>query len=72
VEWEPAIFGGRAKGFRDMGYACEALFGVERGQEIQALIESASGAPCPCKVGLACLLVAQVAEAVAPLLPGVA
>lgn len=40
---------------------CELLFGERRGQEIQALMESARGESCPCKVGRVCPL-AEVIE----------
>jgi len=30
---------------------CETLFGVTRGAQARALIEKATGAPCPCALG---------------------
>lgn len=35
---------------------CEWLFGEKRGGEIQTLVESSTGEPCPCKQGLGCPL----------------
>ncbi len=35
---------------------CERLFGVVRGGEIKALVEDATGGPCPCLAGRPCPL----------------
>lgn len=35
---------------------CQALFGIERGAQIQALIEAATAEPCPCAQGRTCPL----------------
>jgi hypothetical protein len=35
---------------------CQALFGMERGDQIIAQIERVSGQPCPCKRGIVCPL----------------
>ncbi len=39
---------------------CQAMFGVERGDEIIALIEAATGELCPCKQDAGCPLVRAV------------
>ena len=36
---------------------CQAIFGVEKGDDIIALVEQAIGEPCNCKRGLHCPLV---------------
>jgi hypothetical protein len=38
---------------------CEALFGRERGAEIQELVERLVDGPCPCKSGRVCPLLAS-------------
>lgn len=35
---------------------CEALFGLERGAQIQAAVAEDTGQPCPCSQGRACPL----------------
>lgn len=37
-------------------YPCQALFGIARGSQIIAAVEADTGAPCPCRQGLACPL----------------
>ena len=37
---------------------CQAMFGLERGQQIVDLIESTTGELCPCKRGIPCALLA--------------
>lgn len=37
---------------------CQAMFGLERGQQIVDLIESTTGDLCPCKRGIPCALLA--------------
>ena len=37
-------------------YQCERLFGIDEGLKIRALVEAATGEPCPCKQGSPCLL----------------
>lgn len=39
-------------------YACQELFGIQRGQEVHELVEQSTGAPCPCLSGKSCPLVA--------------
>lgn len=46
---------------------CQALFGMERGDQIVAHIEEVTGQPCPCKRGMMCPFVGPVEEA--PLRP---
>jgi hypothetical protein len=33
---------------------CQAVYGVERGDELSAFIEQVTGEPCPCRQGRAC------------------
>jgi hypothetical protein len=40
-------------------FTCEALFGAARGREIQDMIEGLIEAPCPCKAGRVCPLLAS-------------
>lgn len=41
--------------------ACEAIYDMRTSLKVQALIEEATGSPCPCVGGLACpLLSARV------------
>lgn len=35
---------------------CEAIYGIERGARMLSIIETATGAPCPCKQGQVCPL----------------
>lgn len=35
---------------------CQAMFGLERGNQIQALVEDATGEDCPCIQGRTCPL----------------
>lgn len=37
-------------------YQCEILFGLREGLRIQAVVETATGTPCPCKLGSQCIL----------------
>jgi hypothetical protein len=39
--------------------ACEAVFDMETSEKVQALIEEATGSPCPCIGGLPCPLVSE-------------
>lgn len=36
---------------------CQAMFGLERGTQIQALVEAATGEDCPCIQGRVCPLI---------------
>ena len=45
---------------------CELLWDMERADQVQAVIESASGAPCPCMRGMHCPLVPVGKEIVLP------
>lgn len=47
---------GNAKKARGIMFQCERLFGETRGQQIQALVEEATGELCPCKAGRSCPL----------------
>ena len=38
---------------------CELLFGEEKGARIRAMIEDATGAPCPCARDRACPLLGE-------------
>jgi len=38
---------------------CQALFGIERGNQIVAAVEEDLGGPCPCKQGLVCPLLGE-------------
>lgn len=42
---------------------CQATFGMERGAQIEALVERATGGPCPCRVGATCPLLPPAPEA---------
>lgn len=42
-------------------YQCEAMFGIERGLAIQAVVEKSTGKPCPCTTGEKCILEAPQA-----------
>jgi hypothetical protein len=35
---------------------CEAIYGLERGRRIRAVLESGLGEPCPCRQGQSCPL----------------
>lgn len=35
---------------------CQLMFGIERGDQIRELIETATGEACPCIRGLRCVL----------------
>lgn len=35
---------------------CQAIYGIERGAEVQAFLELATGQPCPCRQGHSCPL----------------
>lgn len=35
---------------------CEVIYGCERGRAMVALLETATGQPCPCKQGIPCPL----------------
>lgn len=35
---------------------CQAMYGIERGDRIIAVLEEATGEPCPCKQGVVCPL----------------
>lgn len=48
-------------------YECERLFGLERGAEVQAVVERALKGPCPCKSGQPCLLRKRADASFAPL-----
>lgn len=37
-------------------YECERQFGLERGAEVQGMVEAAVDGPCPCKRGGPCPL----------------
>jgi len=39
-----------------MAYGCEVLFGAKRAQDMQDMIERATGDVCPCKRGRVCPL----------------
>jgi hypothetical protein len=41
---------------------CHLMFGIERGDEIRDLIETATGLPCPCVRGLRCVLLEPLPE----------
>ena len=42
---------------------CQAIYGIERGDELSAFIEQATGEPCPCRQGRACpMMPADVGE----------
>lgn len=46
---------------------CQAIFGEERGAELSAFLERATGEPCPCRQGRVCpLLPANVVEPPCP------
>lgn len=42
--------------------ACQAMLGLERGAQIEALVERATGGPCPCRSGRACPLLPLAPE----------
>ena len=42
----------------DQLLACQAMFGIERGNEIRELVETATGEPCPCLQNERCPLLA--------------
>lgn len=42
---------------------CEVIYGQERGRQLRACIEGATGQPCPCRQGQACPLMADVVPA---------
>lgn len=48
-----------------MMQVCEVVFGRERGAEVQAFLELATGHPCPCRRGQPCPLM-PADSAVAP------
>jgi hypothetical protein len=49
---------------------CTILFGEEEGARVRALIEGATGGPCPCTRGETCpMLARQLPVAAAPVLP---
>lgn len=35
---------------------CQAIYGTERGSELSAFMEKATGLPCPCQQGDSCFL----------------
>ena len=39
--------------------ACEAVYDMETSGKVQALIEAATGSPCPCVGGLPCPLLSS-------------
>lgn len=42
-----------------MAYGCEILFDAKRAAGMREMIERATGLPCPCKRGEACMLLAR-------------
>jgi hypothetical protein len=49
-----------------VGTGCERVMRFLRGQEMQHLIEEATGRTCPCKIGLRCPLDFPPADAPPP------
>lgn len=45
-----------------MALGCVALFGVERGREIRAMVEKLTEALCPCVAGKLCPLLPQASS----------
>lgn len=45
-----------------MALGCVALFGIERGREIRALIEKLTDSVCPCVAGKPCPLLPQASS----------
>jgi hypothetical protein len=41
---------------------CEAIYGVERGIEVRAMVEGATGEACPCRQGRPCPLMPTAAH----------
>jgi hypothetical protein len=42
---------------------CKAIYGIERGAQVQAFLEGAMNEPCPCRQGRVCPLMPVPREA---------